>query len=86
MVLFVNTTVVPFAVLVNAAAGVVETVIISPKEDEAEPTVFVTVSDAPYKPGVLYTTTGFCRVELDGVPPGNSQLYDTTFAEEVLVY
>ena len=30
----------------------------------------LTVSVAPYEPGELYVTTGFCNVEVAGVPPG----------------
>jgi hypothetical protein len=34
---------------------------------------------------VLYTTSGFCSVEVAGEPPGNSQLKLVLFEDEVLV-
>lgn len=36
-------------------------------------------------PGVLYTTTGFCSVDDDGVPPGKDQLYEDGLPEDVLL-
>ena len=45
----------------------------------------LTVRVTEYAPGELYTTTGFCSVELDGVPPGNNQLNVRALVLEVLV-
>ena len=41
---------------------------------ESEPAGFDTVSVTSYIPGVLYCTDGFCEVEVDGEPPGKSQV------------
>lgn len=34
---------------------------------------------------MLYTTAGFCSVELEGLPPGNDQAYELGIPLEVLV-
>ena len=34
---------------------------------------------------MLYTTTGFCAVELEGEPPGNDQLNVTALGDDWLV-
>ena len=41
-----------------------------------EPYAFVAVSVAPYVPTTLYVTTGFCKVEVAGVPPANAHDHD----------
>ncbi len=35
---------------------------------------FLTVNVTLYVPGMLYTTLGFCAVELAGLPPGNDHV------------
>ncbi len=42
----------------------------------------LTVNVAPYNPGELYVTIGFCNVDVDGVPPGNVHDQLVGFPEE----
>lgn len=81
----VKVAVAPFVELVNPAAGPGLTVIKFEAVAVLAPRLLLTVSVTVYAPGVLYTTLGFCAVELEGFPPGNDQLYAVGAPLEVLV-